>query len=370
MKDIDFDELDKAVSSVLGTASKPKTTTVTPEPAPAPDATPVAAVVEPPKPATPAAEAPASAETPAAEPPKIIASPAVRRGRFMDVVHPSSDMKTAPATPTVSTPSSRTLRPVSTDLVAPAPVEAPTPAPEAPTATSTDALVEPATPETTPEETPKLDTIDTPTALDKPIEHTGLAADDDETQPETPAAEEKGEEAKDAEPAIVKPAPEKESPKEEVTPEVELPKDEELEDLTKDIEEAAPQTTDEPKETPFLTDTKVDKRPLGAFAGEEAPVAAADTPEPLPRELDADVLDIESKEAPDEVPKPVETQNVLLSPENTADDAQLQHMFSSETDHALPGGKKKSSIWLWILLLLALLAIGSGLGYLWFVNGF
>lgn len=71
MNDIDFEELDRAVSSALGpdAVKTPAATAEAPAPAPAP-----------------------STAAPVPTPP---ASPAARRssGRFMDVVHPSSDMR-------------------------------------------------------------------------------------------------------------------------------------------------------------------------------------------------------------------------------------------------------------------------------------
>lgn len=105
MKEFDFDELDKAVNSLMGDVKKPTTPAVTdsavvdPEPAvdspqtanqsanPVVPSAPVSEVLE------PTADVPP--EMPALTPPSSPA-PEMRRagGRFMDVVHPSSDMKT------------------------------------------------------------------------------------------------------------------------------------------------------------------------------------------------------------------------------------------------------------------------------------
>ena len=96
MNDIDFEELDRAVSSALG-----------------PDAgkTP-AATAEAPAPATPA-----PAPTPPPVPTPASASPAARRssGRFMDVVHPSSDMRSGGGS-TQSRPLEVPPRPASTPV--------------------------------------------------------------------------------------------------------------------------------------------------------------------------------------------------------------------------------------------------------------
>lgn len=105
MKEFDFDELDKAVNSLMGDVKKPTTPVATdsavvdPEPAvdspqtadqPANPVVPPAPVSEVPE---PTADVPPEmpALTPLSSP-----APAMRRagGRFMDVVHPSSDMKT------------------------------------------------------------------------------------------------------------------------------------------------------------------------------------------------------------------------------------------------------------------------------------
>lgn len=114
-KEFDFDELDKAVNSLM------KDTEPAPE-APAPVATPGAPVVELPAPApvvepvAPVASVSAPAEAVAPSPSPAVSKPT---GRFMDVVHPSSDMRTpsqsvpregvpvapiAPATPEINSP--------------------------------------------------------------------------------------------------------------------------------------------------------------------------------------------------------------------------------------------------------------------------
>ena len=89
MQDIDFDEIDRAVSSV--TSSSTETNSPDKNEATTSGFTSISTPITP-------REAPTS-----------FGSPAARRstGRFMDVVHPSSDMRptasTAPAAPTAST---------------------------------------------------------------------------------------------------------------------------------------------------------------------------------------------------------------------------------------------------------------------------
>ncbi|MDB5162839.1 MAG: hypothetical protein JWN28_446 [Candidatus Saccharibacteria bacterium] len=95
MSDIDFDELDRAVNGALGTVSDPVT-----------DTEPVTASTEPQTITrvertvlSPVSDAPAPtpvpAPTPTPPPSPVSTAPAARRssGRFMDMVHPSSDMR-------------------------------------------------------------------------------------------------------------------------------------------------------------------------------------------------------------------------------------------------------------------------------------
>lgn len=165
MQDIDFEELDRAVSSALGTSGP--ITDVSPAPAPTPTAvvSPTPAPVSAPAPApspvvstapsVPFVASNAPAATPlrhasdihtrqtvtprAVDMPATIAQPdvaptetvreapsIVRRstGRFMDVVHPSSDMRTAPVL--APRPSQTIVTPVTQpEPVATEPVEAP-----------------------------------------------------------------------------------------------------------------------------------------------------------------------------------------------------------------------------------------------------
>lgn len=212
MQDIDFDEIDRAVNSVTNTA--PEVTPVVPEPTGEPLSQPVAPV-----PAVP--------------------SPAVRRssGRFMDVVHPSSDMRplTGSRSPAPSAPS------LHREEVA-----------------ERDEVVEP-------REAIEAISQPEPTAAPSTAFHWPDPIDSDE--------------------ATLQPAPEvsEESP---VVPEPEEVKNEDA----------------SPLESPFLTDAKVEKRPLGAFSGADAdlplledPISfSADTP-PQP-EVVADIVDMAHEE--------------------------------------------------------------------------
>ena len=145
MKEFDFDELDKAVNSLMGDAKKPTTPVATDsavvDPEPAVDS-PQAAdqPANPVVPPTPVSEVPEpTADVPpemSALTPPLSPAPVMRRagGRFMDVVHSSSDMKTPtrvvapsreginlrPLTPADSLASPRAMN----DVIAPPPKRA------------------------------------------------------------------------------------------------------------------------------------------------------------------------------------------------------------------------------------------------------
>ena len=125
MSDIDFDELDRAVNSVIGDSTNDVTPVDIPQPAPV-DAT---------------VAAPAPVETRQA--------PAARRaasGRFMDMVHPSSDMRngTAPTSASLTRSAPAVVATPSPVTQTPQPQEAPTvvSAPEPATPQSNDLVGE------------------------------------------------------------------------------------------------------------------------------------------------------------------------------------------------------------------------------------
>lgn len=314
MQDIDFDEIDRAVSSVRG-----RDTTPTPDIV-APRESIQAPVVE-------ARETLSEA---------FSSSPAARRstGRFMDVVHPSSDMRPnggndrSPAPAAASFHSDEVISEKSemTDRSEPA-------------ATSSSAFHWP-----------------------DPIEVAELAPIE-----ETPALE---------------PVP--------VTPLVE----DDLDLIDDEDEEAAP------LESPFLSDTKVEKRPLGAFSttdsGLDLPLLE-DFPEPtaspvlapvpeieqetadVPAELHPDLLLLdthsEDEEVPELLPKHTET-----APENdiptgpTSINQQYKEqpstvsqpsgaIFDTEAYHQpLTHTPKKRSIVVIIVWIVALILVGGGIG--------
>jgi len=354
MKDLDFDELDRAVNSLIGN----KTSSVTPaEPlltAPAPQAelAPVASplLIEP------------------SEDKPVQALPlAARRtsGRFMDVVHPSSDMR---STSMPTRPMSR----VGTTIQAPKTVQG--------------AYGSPSTPETVVESTSsKPDTTTSPEWPD-PIDFHGFDGEKKEvvdTIGESP---------------VQTSVPE---PQEAV---LEVDEDSDISKLADDINATLAGTTEQPLNSPFLSDAKVEKRPLGTFSLNEtttpevpAPIVVppvvvkpeAETPEavstgnnsnvptetntPMPAELQDDLLQLESDNVTLPAPevKAVED-SAPIGPTSITQQYKEQPSTSDQPTGAifdthayqkpLAHPAKKKSGWTWVIWTLALIIVGAGAG--------
>lgn len=372
MKDIDFDELDRAVSSVLEPvasktpASEPVAAPIEPVadsataiekvvPEPTADAGEVPAVVTEPTPNVEEETVPVTAPTPpVAKTPLAIK----RRGQFMDVVHPSSDMTNKPDdTAAVSSARKVNLKPISTTVISTPEPESTTPNVEETRIAETSALAE-----TTSEPQSPVETVE-PTSADRAMPD---PLDVMEAQEETKDAS--SVEASTVEDTQVDTAGESEtdtSSDDEVTP-----------------------------TTPFLTDTKVDKRPLDAFSGEETPADLVAEPvvapeEPLPPELQADVIAVESnpsERADDEGENPKDDDKKegadagfnasipqqYTSTENKPDDD--HSIFDTREYHQpiAPTKTKKGGLpgWIVAVLVIFLLAgLGAAGGYFWFYYG-
>ncbi|HEY5695268.1 MAG TPA: hypothetical protein VIQ80_00345, partial [Candidatus Saccharimonadales bacterium] len=294
MKDLDFDELDRAVNSLMSNVPKsaPQTVTVnektldltsaegssaTPEmvndmakkAADDVTSTPLPQPTTPPVPVT-APVVPRSAPAVVQAPDRPQASaPAVRRsaGRFMDVVHPSSNMKKPDAPKPVSR-QGVTIEPMG--KAAPGdPIVRPVASESVPTATPA--------PVELPESTPKEDSITV-------VDDAKLNLDAVPSKPQSAPVE------SHTEPSTDWPDP---------------------------LDIAAKGDTSAPLSSPFLADAKVEKRPLGGaqptgMADDSAVTAALSMPE-----LSGDTPKSEPKEQ--EEPLKEDATAVQLPPSNAAD---------------------------------------------------
>ena len=397
MKDIDFDELDRAVGSVLGSdaavqtdsqADAPAVTTVA-----KPDSRPSShtnndAISSPEKASMVTTETvPTATVSPAI-------SPARKRGQFLDMVHPSADMTKTPKMPLSPR---KTVTPLNSAVVADTPKlrsadEATHTSPVETTAPDTDITTD-HVPDVD-ENTTDNNTEAWPDPLDFAKESAEAAAVSQETQPSTASP--------DNEP----------------------------------INEQA----SEPAQTPFVADAKVDKRPLGAFATQEDEMAGQtpaeltpapeDTPEfnpevnsveatgvpqaedeatgltgETPKDEDlsteghAEVLETQTAEPtptseetkpevfaapeePKEPAKPVAASAPIAgaqsipqqykTAESHGEDDERHPLFDTEEYHQplLTDGKKKSKkIVLIIVMLVILLILGGALGYIAYTMG-
>jgi len=325
MKDLDFDELDRAVNSLIGSPSAPTNPPV------------ATASVDTPTPVDTSVPVTTSSAEDAQTTPPAFQPLAARRssGRFMDVVHPSSDMRSSSVPARPATREGMTVQPITTEPTA-------TVAPE----------VSAAPIETAPKTSEWPDPLDFHGFKDEPV--------------------------------APKPA---DNPVEKDKPTTELS----LPDL-----ESTP-----PLESPFLPDTKVEKRPLGAFADSSvtAETPATETPEvqadentdhpigtetPLPAELQDSLLSIESNEdtaltGQDVEPlKPqstvVETMSIpqqYVEQPSTGDKPAASSIFDVEAYRkpAQTKNKKSKSGWLMVLwiLLLIILGVGAGAGFYFYL---
>lgn len=347
MKELDFDELDKAVNSLMSNVPKDAPqkevdTTVTIPPST--DTQPVGPTPSVPTPVATPVESPRSAAA--------TGSLASRRGgRFMDMVHPSAEMKKP----------ERAAKPVSRQGVTVAPTSS---------ASSTESALpaqenEPVVAEM-PAHTDPLPSPHQPTATSDWPDPLELAAKKDE--------------------------------KLELSP---VQPDEKAEELA----ESTPLTS------PFLPNTKVEKRPLGSPAANDSsepsiigtgkedltvdnpddqlPPAPSEPEQPLPEELQGDLVAIESgaaKESTGEAPKPhlsidekpAEEKKPEEKPpapsgpvsipkqykeEPSSGDQENGAIYDTDTYHQpLAHPAKKKPGWIVVLWIVLILAVGASAG--------
>lgn len=357
MAEIDFDELDQAVTSLMKDATSMKQM----DSQPAEDSHPHEEVEIPrQKEVTPEPEqVPVTrVSAPASQTPSVATR---RRGQFMDVMHPSADMRKN--TPT-SSPSIDSVSRHST-ILQPSAGFAGSVSDAAPRASS---LSVPA-----PKETPTTADTEHGTAWPDPIDFVKSTEAAEQESIETPPPELSNE-----------PAPEEKTP------------------LAAESEDMTASTASTASATPFLTDAKVEKRPLGGTnpatmltpvldgPGEvEAPeephtLAQTDTPidAPMPAELGEDVMNVESGEIlPHTSPAPVTPVQPIVEPDanepsgpssippqyhtSELSQAEPEHASMYATDHQdLATPTKKKSGWLIPIIILVLLILGGLGGYL------
>lgn len=386
MKDIDFDELDRAVSSVLGQQS--------PKDDNAGDVA-QAVATEDPAPTTTEAEAPTEtpAETEQAQTPPAGATPLAikRRGKFMDVMHPSADMTSAtPAAPVKPVRTSPVLQPISTDVKPETPIQ------ESPEPSASPDIVEP---------TAELDESHAligaePAPVENLLPEHVAKQGEEKTEVSDDTDGLSGKEAPSTEEVASVAVTEEQAPQEstesvkslyvdplELADAKEVPAEEAEESVDTDVQSPS-ETATEPTGTPFLTDAQVDKRPLGAFGdAENAPDTSAPvTPEqpaapvdrqaapavPLPRELQPDVVEVESASAQEAEVSPVPLASGS-KPDGTDDGRVEGHpLFDTSTYHepiAAAHGKGMPGWMKWLIGLLLCLALGAGVGYFLFTAG-
>jgi hypothetical protein len=366
MTELDFDELDKAVNSIMAGVDTSKRNTALDDPedkvvsidASQAEASPVATTPEPVVVAPSVEAKPAQDVQPAVSPAPATPLAVKRRGQFMDVIHPSSDMKTASAAPK--------REGVSIQPVEPFTVPEPKPVDNEPM------NLEPTTP-------PVVDVVTTEaTVTVEPASPTESEAESTQTQawpdPIDAAVQVEEKEATAAD----------ESPVESLPDDV--------------VNEVSSTEAEQPLSSPFLPDAKVEKRPLGTAASFPESVATPDiatpAPTPLPDELKDDVMSLESSstEASPAEPSTQEdsSHSVKASAASTATTPALpgsipqqyseqpstgeqsnSSIYDTSTHHQpLDTGAKKASPVKWVILAVVLLIVGAlaGAAYFYFTT--
>jgi len=343
VKDLDFDELDKAVNSLITDKSNSNNSDNTNKKAfdinPGPARTPINSHFAAPR-------LPIMTPSVNMTPTNTLSpSMATRRstGRFMDVVHPSSDMRTSLVMPKRTSREGATINPPIADIT--------------PSVTLAPEPVKPAVDDNWPD----------------PIDFKNTASEID-----TSVKDEDGYDDEDI--------------------------DKISDDIDNTLSNQMP---NEPQDSPFLSGAKVEKRPLGAFSNEPAssvieqpnPDTTAEKPvqdsdnmssyaqsvnedEPLPDELQDNLLLIEAGHAPTSNAvttndKPVMalktdgptsiSQQYQEQPSTGDQDSGAIYDTNSYHKAVFQPAKKKSG-WLWVLWIVILLIVGAGAGaaiYFW-----
>ena len=391
MSEIDFDELDRAVNDLMSNVDTSKRHEGLDDPEDKVVTLDSSSTESGKVASSPAAETttvtPMSA--PEAKPAPAQSSPLAvkRRGQFMDMVHPSSDMTSA-------------SRPVKRDGVSIMP-----PSETVSTSPSTESVNKPSSAINTPansKPTPTLSSIRTPsstTVVSTPMSTPAPAVPSAEksSRPTTSSAIQPPVQPNPtapiassySSPGVIEPSDNKnDQPEEVASVESEIP--------AEIVDEASSISSPQPLPTaPFLSDARVEKRPLGAnsesaakppqnVAEEDAPVSE---PVSLPAELQGDVVAVEAS-----VPLDIDKAGSLSEVDGQSSDADLvvdagvdltaQSIEQTDADDQVNGSiydtanyhqpidgkkpEKKSSPLKWLAWFLVLLIVGIGAGVAYF----
>lgn len=292
MKDIDFDELDRAVGTVLGSgAAAPKVPDTQPVESTAPAATAAATPTETPI-SSPASSDPTLAPSSTASATiRPSTSPARKRGQFLDMVHPSADMRGKSATPVnvrkkISPLTSTPLTPSSSEAEPTEPSEPESPR-ESPVSSYAETLAKKNTTQSTltPEISPEV-----PTDLPAPeLGSAPIVPDQSEDTSETAPSDTPESLQNPAWPDPIDFASNNGAePHDEQQNEANVSSDTTSDD--------SDESDDSARQTPFVPGVEVEKRPLGGASGmiEPLPSAASlSTPPDASSEVSAPEEDVE-----------------------------------------------------------------------------
>lgn len=391
MSEIDFDELDRAVNDLMSNVDTSKRHEGLDDPEDKVVTLDSSSTESGKVASSPAAETttvtPMSA--PEAKPAPAQSSPLAvkRRGQFMDMVHPSSDMTSAsrpvkrdgvsimPPSETISTsPSTESVNKLSSAINAPVNNK---PAPTLSSIRTPSSTTVVSTPMSTP-----APAVPSAEKLSQPIASSAIqpSAQPNSTAPIASSY---------SSPGVIEPSDNKnDQPEEVASVESEIP--------AEIVDEASSISSPQPLPTaPFLSDARVEKRPLGAnsesaakppqdVAEEEAP---ASEPVSLPAELQGDVVAVEAS-----VPLDIDKAGSLSEVDGQSSDADLvvdagvdltaQSIEQTDVDDQVNGSiydtanyhqpidgkkpEKKSSPLKWLAWFLVLLIVGVGAGVAYF----
>jgi hypothetical protein len=365
MTELDFEELDKAVSNLMSNVDTSKRNTAVDDPEDKVvtlDTSVLAASSD-----VPSVDGKTNTSSQSASAPLAVK----RRGQFMDMVHPSSDMKTSPS----ASPTRRgmTIQPTNPNILATTPiVTAHVP--------SDDTKVSPHEMESTGTTVPQA---------------TREVIDGGHTSRESLIADGDDHEQPDSTDAVMSEVASSDEPTAGAT---------KSEDFSSGASTAEPlPSADEPTplSSPFLPDAKVEKRPLGALSDAsetQLPEPAVSVPVGANQIAQTEMTPEEDAQSPPPVPLPDELKSEVVALESSSTgvqasseglDAQSGQIAQQYQEQASSGDQqstaiydtsthtqplvastKKSSVWKWVLwvVVLVIISILGGAAYFYFTT--